>query len=88
MVLLRRVTSADGAVVTGQLRVAKIVYCAALAADTVVIQDNAGNTIFQANGNAATSTQTFDFSDGGGLFFLNGHKVSTISASDVLLIYG
>ena len=74
--------------VTGQMRVQQITYLSALAADTVVIQDGAGNTVWQANGNAATGTQTFDFADGGGLFFPNGHKVSTLSASDVLLIYG
>lgn len=87
MVLLRRVTSADGAVVTGQIRIKKIVYLAALAADTVTLQDGAGNTVWSANGGAATSSQNFDFQDDG-LFLPGGHKVSAISASDVLEIYG
>ena len=85
MQFLRRVTSADGAVVTGQIRIRKINYNAALAADTVTLQDSAGNVIWAANGTAATSSQTFDFADG---MVLNGHKVSAISASDVLFIYG
>lgn len=87
MVLLRRVTSADSSVVTGQIKIKKIVYLAALAADTVTLQDGAGNTIWQANGGAATSSQNFDFINDP-LFSGNGHKVSAISSSDVLLIYG
>lgn len=87
MVLLRRVTSADGAVVTGPIRIKKIVYLAALAADTVTLQDGAGNTVWSANGGAATSSQSFDFIDDP-LFLPSGHKVSAISASDVLQIYG
>lgn len=87
MVLLRRVTSADGAVVTGQIKIKKIVYLAALAADTVTLQDGAGNTIWSANGGAATSSQNFDFIDDP-LFSSSGHKVSAISASGVLYLYG
>lgn len=87
MVLLRRVTSADGAVVTGQIKIKKIVYLAALAADTVTLQDGAGNAVWSANGGAATSSQNFDFTDDP-LFLTAGHKVSQISASDVLYLYG
>jgi hypothetical protein len=87
MVLLRRVTSADGAVVTGQIKIKKIVYLAALAADTVTLKDGAGNTVWAANGGAATSSQSFDFIDDP-LNLPSGHQVSAISSSDVLYLYG
>lgn len=87
MVLLRRVTSADSSVVTGQIKIKKIVYLAALAADTVTLQDGAGNTVWSANGGAATSSQNFDFIDDP-LNLPSGHKVSAISGSDVLYLYG
>lgn len=87
MVLIRAVTSADGAAVTGQIRIRKLVYLAALAADTVTLKDGKGNTVWSANGGAATSSQSFDFTDEG-LFLPSGHQVSAISANDTLYIYG
>lgn len=87
MVLIRSVTSADGAVVTGQIRIKKLVWDVALAADTLTLQDSAANAIITLNGGAATSTLSVDFNDEG-LFMPSGHKVSQISANGKLFIYG
>jgi hypothetical protein len=87
MILIRSVTSADGAIVTGQIRIRKLIFVAAAAADSVTLKDGKGVTTVVLNGGAATSSQSCDFGDEG-LFLPSGHQVTAITAGDTLYIYG
>lgn len=88
MVLIRKVTSADGAVVTGQLNVKKLYWKSpATIADTCVIQDGAGNEVITLVCEVALQSQVVDFINEGLFFKPTGIKVSTL-ASGNLYIYG
>jgi hypothetical protein len=86
MVFSRAVTSADGAVVTGDVRIRKLVFNAAAAADTCAIKNAAGTVILTLNGSAATSSQECDFGEEG-LKLIGGYQVSAITAGDTLYVF-
>ena len=87
MVLVRKVTSADGAVVTGQMNIRKLYWKSpATIADTCVIQDSAGNEIITLVCEVALQSQVVEFPQEGFYIKPAGMKVSTL-ASGNLYIY-
>lgn len=82
MVLLRKVTSADGSPVAGQIRIKKMYINGSGIA--VVALNGGGTSVFSAN-TAAAADLNIDFRDDG--LFLNGHQFTTVTNATIYL-YG
>jgi hypothetical protein len=86
MLQLRAVSSADGGVVAGQIKIRKLVWSPTAAA-SFILQDGAGNTILTLTPPAA-AVVNIDFGDEGLTFGATGHKVSTLSGGGTVYLYG
>lgn len=87
MKLLRKLTSADSAVVSGTANVRMIYWLNPVnIGDTVVLQDGSANEQITLRCEVAAQSQVFEFLTEG-LGPLNGSKVSTL-ASGTVYLYG
>ena len=84
--LLRAVSSADGAVVTGQIVIKKLNWSPTGAA-SLVLKDGAGNTKLTLTPPAAAVVD-INFEDGGLFFGATGHQVSSLSGGGTVYLYG
>ena len=88
MILLRKVTTADGSVVKGQMHVKTLFWQTPVSvSDTCVVQDGAGNEIITLVCEVASQSQVVQFPDEGLFIKPTGIKISTLASGD-LYIYG
>jgi hypothetical protein len=90
MILLRSVSSTDGAVVAGQLKLRKLIWSPTAAA-TFTLKDGGGNTILVLTP-AAAGVVSLDFGDEGLYFSATGanagHQVTTLTGGGAVQFFG